>query len=159
MDKREFSARGKAKSVYTVKDHPELVWMEFKDNLTAFNGKKKSSFKGKGGVNRDISSLVFRFLEKEGIKNHWVADIDDTGMVCQKIKVLPLEVVVRNRLAGSTARKFQISEGSALSEPLVEFYYKKDELGDPFISSDQAIAFGFVSTKREIEFLKRRLCR
>ncbi len=154
--KGDFLHAGKAKDVYAVKNHSELVWMEFKDNLTAFNGKKKSSFKGKGQVNRDISSLVFRFLKKEKINNHWVADINDTGMICQKIKVVPLEVVVRNRLAGSTAKKFQISEGQSLSKSLVEFYYKKDELGDPFISSEQAIAFGFVSTKSEIEFLKEK---
>ena len=154
--KEDFLHAGKAKSVYTVKDHPELVWMEFKDSLTAFNGKKKSSFKGKGGVNRDISSFVFRFLEKEGIKNHWVANVNDTGMICQKLKVLPLEVVVRNRLAGSTAKKFQIPEGESLLEPLVEFYYKKDELEDPFISSEQAVAFGFVSKGDEIEVLKRK---
>lgn len=154
--KEDFLHTGKAKSVYTVKDHPGLVWMEFKDNLTAFNGKKKSSFKGKGEVNRDISSLVFQFLKKEQINNHWVANVDDTGMICQKLKVFPLEVVVRNRLAGSTAGKFQISEGSSLSEPLVELYYKKDELEDPFISSEQAIAFGFVSTWDEIELLKKK---
>lgn len=155
-EKGDFLHAGKAKDVYTVKNHPDLVWMEFKDNLTAFNGKKKSSFKGKGQVNRDVSALVFQFLKKERINNHWVANVNDTGMVCQKLKVLPLEVVVRNRLAGSTAKKLRFSEGHALSKPLVEFYYKKDELGDPFISSEQAIAFGFVSTKEEIEFLKEK---
>ena len=154
--KDNFLHGGKAKSVYTIKGHPYLVWMEFNDKLTAFNGKKKSSFKGKGEVNRDISSLIFRFLAKERIKNHWEADVSDTGMICQKLEVLPLEVVVRNRLAGSTARKFQFSEGSPLSDPLVEFYYKNDELGDPFISSEQAVAFGFVSGWDETEILKKK---
>lgn len=152
--KGDFLHTGKAKDVYAVKNHPELVWMEFKNNLTAFNGKKKSSFKGKGKVNRDISSLVFQFLKREQINNHWVDNVNDSGMVCQRLKVLPLEVVVRNRLAGSTAKKFQVSEGGSLSAPLVEFYYKKDELGDPFISSEQAVTFGFVSSWNEVEFLQ-----
>ena len=152
--KADFLHKGKGKSVYAIQDHPSLVWMEFKDDLTAFNGQKRSSFKGKGFLNRDMSSLIFRFLKKEKIANHWVADIENTGMVCRKLDILPLEVVVRNRLAGSTARKFKFSEGQPLSAPLVEFYYKKDELGDPFISSEQALAFGFVSEWKEIEFLK-----
>ena len=150
-----FLHAGKAKNVYAVKDHPHLVWIEYQDNLTAFNGKKKSSFKGKGRLNRDISSLVFRFLETKGIKNHWLVDIDENIMVCQKLKILPVEVVVRNRLAGSTAKKFKLSEGSVLSKSLVEFYYKKDELGDPFMSSEQAVVFGFVSDGMEIESLKK----
>ena len=154
--KGDFLHEGKAKSVYAVKDHPDLVWLDFKDNLTAFNGRKKSSFKNKGILNRDISSLIFRFLEKEKVKNHWVTDIGETGMICQQLEVLPLEVVVRNRLAGSTARKFQFSEGQTLPEPLVEFYYKKDELGDPFISSEQAVIFGFASNWNEVEVLKKK---
>ena len=81
-------------------------------------------------------------------------DVGETGMICQRLEIAPLEVVVRNRLAGSTARKFQFSEGQTLSEPLVEFYYKKDELGDPFISSEQAVIFGFVSNWQEVETLK-----
>lgn len=154
--KGDFLHEGKAKSVYTVKDHPDLVWLDFKDNLTAFNGRKKSSFKDKGTLNRNISSLIFRFLEKEKVKNHRVTDIGKTGMICQRLEVLPLEVVVRNRLAGSTARKFQFSEGHALPEPLVELYYKRDELGDPFISSEQAVIFGFASSWKEVEVLKKK---
>jgi len=149
-----FLYEGKAKSVYTVKDYPYLIWMEFKDNLTAFNGEKKSSFAGKGALNRDMSSVVFRFLEKAGVNTHWVADVQSSGMVCERLQILPLEVVVRNRLAGSIVKKFQFSEGRALSHPLVEFYYKNDELNDPFISSEQALAFHFVSSQKEIELLK-----
>ena len=149
-----FLHKGKAKSVYSVKGRPDLVWLDFNDNLTAFNGKKTSSFKDKGALNRDTSSLVFRFLKEGKVENHWVADIKETGMICQKLSVVPLEVVVRNRLAGSTAKKFQFSEGQILSETLVEFYYKKDELGDPFVSSEQAVTFGFVSNWQEVEILK-----
>ena len=154
--KGNFLHEGKGKSVYAVKERPDSVWLEFKDKLTAFNGKKTSSFGQKGLLNRDTSSLAFRFLEKEEIKSHWVADIGETGMICRRLEILPLEVVVRNRLAGSTARRFQFPEGQALSEPLVEFYYKKDELGDPFVSSEQAVVFGFVSNRREVELLKKK---
>ncbi len=154
-EKGDFLNEGKGKNIYAVKNHPDLIWMEFKNNLTAFNGKKQSSFKGKGALNRDTSSLIFRFLTKEGIKNHRVEDTDRTGMICRRLKILPLEVVVRNRLSGSTARKFQLPEGRTLSEPLIEFYYKNDALGDPFISSEQAVVFKFVSEWREIEILKR----
>ncbi|MDE0118906.1 MAG: phosphoribosylaminoimidazolesuccinocarboxamide synthase [Bdellovibrionales bacterium] len=157
--KGDFLHKGKGKSIYAIQNHPALVWMEFKDDLTAFNGKKTSSFKGKGALNRDMSSLIFRFLKGEEIENHWMADVNNTGMVCRKLEIIPLEVVVRNRLAGSTARKFQFSEGRPLPSPLVEFYYKQDELGDPFVSSEQALAFGFVSDGEEVEFLKTQALR
>ena len=120
--KGDFLYKGKAKALYKVKGFSDLVWMEFKDNLTAFNGKKQSSFKGKGALNRNISSMLFRFLKKEGVPSHWKADVGETGMVCQSLDIKPLEVVVRNRLAGSTAQKFNFPEGKPLSEPLVEFY-------------------------------------
>ena len=154
-----FKQEGKAKSLYEVTGHPSLVWMEFKDDLTAFNGKKKSYFNGKGQINRDFSSLAFRFLEKEGIKSHWHLDVGGQGMICKSLTITPLEVVVRNRLTGRTARKFQITEGTLPSQPLVEFYYKKDSLGDPFISKDQALAFGFISQQRDIDFLKEQALR
>ena len=154
--KGPFLHAGKAKDVYTVKDHSDLVWVEYKNNLTAFNGKKNSSFQGKGEVNKDISSLVFRFLKTKDVKNHWVVDINKNVMVCKKLEILPIEVVVRNRLAGSTAQKFKFPEGGVLSDSLVELYYKNDELGDPFMSSEQAVIFGFVSDYEEMEYLKQK---
>ena len=154
--KGAFLQEGKGKTLYEVKADPSLVWLEFKDSLTAFNGKKKSAFKGKGALNRDTSSLIFRFLTEEGVANHWVKDVGSFGMICRRLEILPLEVVLRNRLAGSTARRFQFPEGRALSAPLVEFYYKKDALGDPFISTEQALAFGFVTGWSEINVLKKR---
>ena len=152
--KGSFLHAGKGKSLYAVQGAPDMVWMEFTDNLTAFNGKKKSSFKGKGALNRDISSCVFRFLAQEGVLSHWVADVGDTAMICRRVEILPLEVVVRNRLAGSTAQKFKMPEGRVLPAPLLEFYYKSDDLGDPFISAEQALAFGFVSQKEDLNILK-----
>ena len=153
--KGAFLQDGKGKSLYKVVGHPSLVWMEFKDDLTAFNGRKKSSFKGKGQINRDLSSLIFRFLYPLGIKNHWVADVGERGMICQSLKMAPLEFVVRNRLTGQTVRKFSLQEGQALSQPLVELYYKNDGLGDPFISSEQALAFGFIAQEEDLMDLKK----
>ncbi len=154
--KGAFISEGKGKKLYAVQGQAGLIWLEFKDELTAFNGQKKSFFEGKGKINRDFSSLVFRFLTKENIKTHWVADVGERGMIARCLKIVPLEVVVRNRLTGSTARKFRIAEGKSFSKPLLELYYKNDELKDPFISTEQALAFGFVSTEKDIEMLKEK---
>ncbi len=135
---------GKAKKIYSVAGDDDLLWLQFTDDLTAFNGKKKSSFAGKGALNRDISSLVFQYLRKENILNHWVSDQNHESMICRRLKMQPLEVVVRNRLSGSTARKFQFPEGKPLPHPLVEFYYKDDKLQDPFLSQEQAVVFGYL---------------
>lgn len=145
---------GKAKRLFEVEGHPEWILQEFKDSLTAFNALKKGSFEGKGQVNRDITSLVFRFLEKKGIPSHRVADIGTNDMVTEKLTMLKVEVVVRNILAGSTAKKFGIEEGSPLEKPLVEFYYKDDGLGDPFISDEQALMLNIVKTQSELDELK-----
>lgn len=130
---------GKAKVAFSVLSEESLVWFEYKNSLTAFNAAKKGDFEGKGRVNRDIASLVFRYLNDRGVNNHWVKDHGDSEMVVKKLEVIPIEVVVRNVLAGSTAKKFNIEEGRELEKPLVEFYYKDDALGDPFISDEQAL--------------------
>ena len=136
---------GKCKKIFHIKNRPEEVWIEFKDTLTAFNGKKKSSFEGKGRLNRDTSSLIFKYLDLKGIFNHWICDEGESAFIAQKIQMIPLEVVVRNRLAGSTARKFQKQDGERIKEPLLELYYKDESLGDPFISEDQALMLGALS--------------
>jgi phosphoribosylaminoimidazole-succinocarboxamide synthase len=152
--KGELLYEGKAKKMFAVQGRPQEVWVEYKDSLTAFNAQKKSSFAGKGAINAQITSLLYRRLQAEGIKTHWLEDIDANNMVCQKLKVIPLEVVTRNRLAGSTAKKLGKEEGTPLREPLVEFYYKDDALGDPFISDDQALVMGAVNNRGELEILK-----
>lgn len=145
---------GKAKKIFEVKNHPHLVWQEFKDSFTAFDGKKKAVMEGKGRINRHIASLIFRILEKQGVFSHRVADTGDAGMITRKLDMIPLEVVVRNVLAGSTAGKLGIREGMGLKKPLLEFYYKKDDLGDPFISEDQALMLETVGDPEDIKKLK-----
>lgn len=145
---------GKAKRLYAAEGHPDWVIQEFKDSLTAFNAQKKGSFENKGRINRDITSLVFRFLEKKGVKSHRIADLGESEMVTQKLDMLKVEVVVRNVLAGSTAKKFGIEEGAPLERPLVEFYYKDDALGDPFISDEQALMLKVCQEQKELDELK-----
>lgn len=146
---------GKAKRLYTVHDHPEWILQEFKDSLTAFNALKKGEFENKGRINRDITSLVFRFLNGKGIPSHRVADLGTNEMITEKLEMLKVEVVVRNVLAGSTAKKFAIEEGTPLEKPLVEFYYKEDALADPFISDEQALMLKIVKNQSGLDELKR----
>jgi phosphoribosylaminoimidazole-succinocarboxamide synthase len=145
---------GKAKRLFAVEGHSGLILQEFKDSLTAFNAQKKGSFENKGRLNRDITSLVFRYLSRKGIPSHRVADLGTNDMVTEKLEMLKVEVVVRNVLAGSTAKKFAFEEGTPLEKPLTEFYYKEDSLNDPFISDEQALMMKVVSTQRELDELK-----
>lgn len=153
--KGELLYEGKAKKMFSVKGREEEIWVEYKDSLTAFNAQKLGSFAGKGTVNARITSLLYQKLAKQGIKTHFLADVNEREMVCTRVKVIPLEVVTRNRLAGSTAKKLGIEEGTALSEPLVEFYYKDDALGDPFVSDDQAMVMKAVTDRADLEILKK----
>jgi len=144
---------GKAKKIFATKSTDE-VRVLFKDSLTAFNAQKKGSFKNKGAINRDIASLLFRALAKEGVASHWISDVGVAEMIVKKLTIIPLEVVIRNVLAGSTAKKLGIEEGRALKKPLVEFYYKDDALADPFVSDDQVLMMEIASEK-DIAYLKQ----
>jgi phosphoribosylaminoimidazole-succinocarboxamide synthase len=131
---------GKAKRVFdTLK--PNELRLEFKDSLTAFNAQKKGSFKGKGEINCQFASLIFSHLKRAGVDSHWISTPIANEMLVKKLTVIPLEVVVRNILAGSTAKKMGLPEGERLKKPLLEFYFKKDELNDPFVSREQILAF------------------
>lgn len=145
---------GKAKKIFQVVGQPEMVWVEYKDSLTAFNAQKKSSFEGKGEINSQITKILFSALKKSGVPHHLIEFMSPIDVVCHKVKIIPLEVVVRNILAGSTAKKLGIEEGTPLNQPLVEFYLKDDDLGDPFVSDDQALAIQAASSKQELEDLK-----
>jgi phosphoribosylaminoimidazole-succinocarboxamide synthase len=152
--KAELLYEGKAKKMFAVQGRPEEVWVEYKDSLTAFNAEKKGSFAGKGRINAKITSLLYGRLTKAGIRTHLIKDVSDTEMICQKLTIIPLEVVTRNRLAGSTAKKLGKPEGTSLEQPLVEFYYKEDALGDPFLSDDQALMMKAVPVREDLEILK-----
>lgn len=152
--KGEMIYEGKAKKIFSVKDEPDLVWIDYKDSLTAFNALKKGSFEKKGEINCQITLKLYDHLKKSGIDHHIVSSPSGKELVCKKVTIIPLEVVVRNRLAGSTAKKFGIEEGLVLSKPLVEFYYKDDALADPFVSDDQALFMKAVEKQSDLEELK-----
>lgn len=144
---------GKAKKIFAVPGETDKVLVEYKDSLTAFNALKKGSFENKGSLNRDITSLIFRYLSKKGVETHWLEDRGERSMLVRRVEIIPLEVVVRNILAGSTAKKLGIAEGKKLSAPLVEIYLKNDELQDPFLSDDQALMLEVVKSS-ELQEIK-----
>lgn len=143
---------GKAKKIFET-EKANQVLMEFKDSLTAFNALKKGEFQGKGELNCQISTLLFHWLTKSGIKHHWIETRDKNKMLVEKTEIIPLEVVVRNFMAGSLAKKLGEKEGALLKKPIVEFYYKKDELNDPFVNDDQIVALGW-SDQKTLDLLK-----
>lgn len=126
---------GKAKRLYD-EGVPDQLLMEFKDDATAFNGEKKASFAEKGRLNKALSLLLLRMLEKNGVATHLVGDRDETHFLVHPVTILPLEVVVRNVAAGSLSKRLGIPEGQELRQPMLEFFYKDDSLGDPLITED-----------------------
>ena len=142
MTKLEKIYEGKAKTLYTTED-PDLLIQYFKDDATALDGKKKGIIHEKGKINNRISSRLFRYLEKNGIKTHFVDMPDEREMVVKKMTIFPIEVVVRNIVAGSLAKRMGMEEGAPLKETILELYYKSDPLGDPMINESHVRAFGF----------------
>lgn len=142
---------GKAKKIFSLDGSEDSVRVEYKDSLTAFNALKKGSFPNKGHINREIASLIFRYLQAQGVRSHWISDEGELSMIVEKVEIIPLEVVVRNTLAGSTAKKLGLEEGRKLAQPLVEFYYKNDALQDPFLSDDQALMMNIASASELAE--------
>ncbi|SFP32360.1 phosphoribosylaminoimidazolesuccinocarboxamide synthase [Salibacterium halotolerans] len=135
MEKKELLYEGKAKKLYET-DDPDLLWVEYKDDATAFNGEKQEVLTGKGRLNNVLSSMLFATLAEAGIPSHFEQKLSDTEQLVRKTDIIPLEVVVRNVVAGSLHRRTGMAEGTELKEPVVEFYYKDDELGDPLINED-----------------------
>ncbi len=153
MQKRELLYEGKAKKLYKT-DNENLLIAEFKDDLTAFNAKKKGSESGKGALNAKISANLFRLLEKKaGIKTHLVDVLDDTHHLVKKVDIIPIEVVVRNTATGSLTKRLGIEDGKVLPFTLVEFYYKEDKLNDPIICSQHALLMGLVDSRDKLEKL------
>ncbi len=129
---------GKAKIIYATED-PEIVLAEFKDDATAFNALKRGSINGKGEINCQISQVLFQYLEQCGIATHLIDCPSLNQMRVQKVRILPIEVVVRNIAAGSLCQQTGLPLGTVLNQPLVEFYYKNDELGDPLLTLDRLL--------------------
>lgn len=153
MKKQAMIYEGKGKKLFATLNADEII-AEFKDDLTAFNAKKKSQESGKGALNCAISSVIFTLLDKAGIKSHFIQKLDDTHMLCKKVEIIPIEVVVRNVATGSLSKRLGIQDGLALPFVLVEFYYKDDALGDPIITDEHCEILGIIKNKKELETLK-----
>jgi len=154
MEKRELLYEGKAKKIWSTDDE-NLVISEFKDDLTAFNGEKKSSEAGKGALNNKISTELFKLLDENGIPTHFVKMLDDNHMLHKKADVILIEVIVRNIATGSLSRNLGIEDGKVLPFTLVEFDYKNDELGDPKLNDQHALILGLVDFQDELDKLRR----
>ena len=146
---------GKAKRLYTT-DDPNVLRMEYKDSATAFNGEKKEDFENKGRFNKAITLIIYRMLEEKGVKTHLVQDVDDINLLVNKVSIMPLEVIVRNVAAGSFSKRMGVTEGTAFKKPIVEFSYKDDALGDPFINDDYAREMG-AATEEEMAYIKQQV--
>lgn len=149
MEIKEQLYEGKAKKVFAT-DDPDLCVVSYKDDATAFNGKKKGTIVGKGVVNNRMSNFMFKMLEDNGIHTHYVEELNDRDTVVKKVEIVPLEVIVRNRAAGSFSKKYGVPEGSDLASPILEFDYKSDPLDDPLVNNYHILALG-LATQEEID--------
>ncbi|MDO5014601.1 MAG: phosphoribosylaminoimidazolesuccinocarboxamide synthase [Clostridia bacterium] len=152
MEKKELLYEGKAKKVYATEDADKLI-VSYKDDATAFNGKKKGTINGKGVINNKMSNFMCKLIEKEGVPTHYIEEISDRETIVKNVSIVPLEVIIRNKAAGSMAKRLGLEEGFELKIPVIEFSYKNDDLDDPLINSYHAIACGF-ATAEEIEQIK-----
>ena len=144
MEKLALRYEGKAKKVFDT-DNNEYFWVAYKDDATAFNGEKKGQIADKGEVNNQLSALFFKELEKDGIPTHFVELISARDMLVRRLDMIPLEVVVRNKVAGSLSKRLGAEEGYLLSRPVVELYYKDDALGDPLVNESHIAAMGWAT--------------
>lgn len=152
MEKTVQLYEGKAKKVYATADE-NLCVVAYKDDATAFNGLKKGTIVGKGVVNNRMSNLLMRLLEKQGVPTHFVEELSDRETLVKKVKIVRLEVIIRNVSAGSFAKHYGVKEGIVFDEPTIEFSYKNDDLGDPLLNAYHALALK-LATKKEIETIK-----
>ena len=144
MEKKEFLYEGKAKQIYSTEDSNKVI-IHYKDDATAGNGEKKGTIINKGIMNNKITALLFQMLEKNGIKTHFIEKLNDRDQLCQKLKIFPLEVIVRNTIAGSMAKRLGIPEGTKPINTIFEICYKNDAYGDPLINDHHAVAMGLAT--------------
>jgi len=143
---------GKAKKIFANKNPKEVI-VEFKDDATAFNAAKKSTFKGKGELNCFISETIFKYLKKQNIPTHYISSNSQTSFLAQKVDIIPVEVVVRNTAYGSICKQTNIKPGTVLNQPLIDFYYKNDDLNDPLLTVDRILLMNIIE-KKELVFIK-----
>lgn len=149
MERREKLYEGKAKVIYAT-DDPDKSILYFKDDATAFNGAKKGTILDKGVINNKVSAKLFQMLAENGIESHFIEKLSDREMLAKKVDIMLVEVVVRNYIAGSLAKRMGRSEGEKLPQTIVEYYYKDDDLNDPMINRDHVLVFN-IATAEQID--------
>lgn len=165
MEKGKLLYEGKAKKVFET-ENDDLLIVSYKDDATAFNGLKKGTITGKGEINNQVTNFLMAELEKEGVPTHFVKELSSRETVVKRVKIIPLEVIVRNIAAGSLSKRLGLEEGTVLSTPVLEFCYKDDALGDPMVNDYHIMALN-IATREELdviagyalkvnEFLKKR---
>lgn len=152
MTKTKQLYEGKAKKVWATDDE-NIVIVDYKDDATAFNGIKKGTIAGKGVVNNKMSNYLMQLLEKHGVPTHFVKELSDRETAVKKVTIVPLEVIIRNRAAGSICKRLGLEEGMDFVCPSIEFSYKDDDLGDPLVNGYHAVSCGF-ATREEVERIK-----
>ena len=153
MKKGKQLYEGKAKIIYATED-PGLIIQYFKDDATAFNAAKKGTIAGKGVMNNKISTKIFEFLTSQGITTHFEKNLSDREMLVKKVEIVPVEVIIRNKAAGSLCRLLGLKEGMALASTVLEFCYKRDDLGDPLINESHVLALK-MATEAEVEAIRK----
>ncbi len=144
MERKSFIYEGKAKQIYAT-DDPQTIIIHYKDDATAFNGLKKGAIANKGVLNNQISDHLFAYLQEHGVRTHLIAKLNERDQLCHKVQIIPLEVIVRNVIAGSMAKRLGIEEGTLPSNVIYEICYKNDDLQDPLINDHHAVALQLVS--------------
>lgn len=153
MQKLDKLYEGKAKKLYAT-DDPDVLWVEYMNQATAGNGAKKAQIEGKGSLNNRITSVLFDLLAARGVDSHFVRRVSDTEQLVRAMDMYPLEIIMRNTAAGSFAKRYGVEEGTELKQPILEFCYKSDDLGDPFINDDGIVALGLAG-KEELDEISR----
>ena len=152
MEKLSMLYEGKAKKIFDT-DDKNYYWVEYKDDATAFNGLKKGTILNKGIINNKMSAMMFSYLEQNGVETHFVELINDREQIVRRLTMIPLEIVVRNTVAGSLAKRVGQDEGYPLASPVLELYYKNDDLGDPMVNETHAQAMGWAKAE-QVETMK-----
>jgi len=152
VEKLDMLYEGKAKRVFKT-NKKDIYLIEYKDDATAFNGEKKGTIVGKSAINNKMSNIIFNMLEINSIPTHFIEEIDEIRTLVKSVQIIPLEVIIRNVAAGSFSKRFGVEEGTALNNPILEFSYKNDSLGDPMINDSQILALG-LSSNDELKKIK-----
>jgi phosphoribosylaminoimidazole-succinocarboxamide synthase len=147
MEKGELLYEGKAKRIFETDDEG-VLWAEFKDSATAFDGVKKGTIEKKGVYNATMSAKLFAVLERAGVATHFVRQFDERTLLVRRLEMFPVEIVMRNRVAGSLAKRYGLERGTALKKPLLEYYLKNDDLHDPMMNRNHVLVLGYMTERK-----------